>query len=655
MSETILIIDDDSSCRSVLKSILAPLGYAVKTATTVKAGWRAFRGSAVPIVLASFSLADDSVVGLIDRIRQADPNVEIVLMAQPKDLGDALRRLKHHVSQVIGRPVNPDELELALRGAARRIELFRQQADIRRQLEERIETERFLTVKQIVDKLSTFIGEIARNVEGGVKYFHEMPYFVAIHDRNSNVVAANRAYRTILGKPVGGKSWEVYAGASAQAEACPVGKTLQSGNAWESREVLAYRSGAHVPVIVHTAPIYNDDGDVELVLEVSAGTADVDKLRKELQTSQHRYEQLFDAVPCFVSVLDRQRRFTAINRLFKDEFGDRTGADFFDLFMIRKDVFDSSPIHLTYSDGRPHQGEMVLLTNAGKRFDMMVWTAPLATAAGKLLNVLMIFLDVTQIRDLQSNLASLGLMIGSISHSIKGVLTGLDAGVYLLDKGLGKNQREQIAEGLDVVKLMTDRIRHMIFDILFYAKERELKPERVEVAGLAQELSQIISPKLAGSDVHYVVEIPEECGQFEVDPVMLRSAVINVLENAVDACLDDCSGKDHTIRFRVLPSEDVVHFVVEDTGIGMNAEQLKKLFTIFFSTKGIRGTGLGLFITDKIIRQHGGAITVASTEGEGTRFCLQLPRRPSGLEKHSAESMGHSVERRALEGLSAED
>jgi len=626
MSETILIIEDDDANRRALKDILLPLGYGVKTAKSVKNLRRTFRSSGASIVLTSFKPENGEAEDLVDRLRQSDPTIEILVMAEAADLGEALRRLKHHVSQVIAKPVNPDELELALQSTARRIALTRGQADIRRQLEERIETERLLTVKQIVDKLSTFIGQIARDVEGGVKYFHEMPYFVSIHDRNSNVVAANRAYRTILGNPLGGKSWAVYADAAGPPETCPVDKTLQSGNAWEGREVLVYSSGAHVPVIVHTAPIYNDEGEVELVLEVSAGTADVDRLRQELHTSQHRYQQLFDAVPCFVSVLDRHQRFTAINRMFKDEFGERSGASFSDFFMVGEENYNTSPIHRTYLDSRPHQGEMALMTPGGKRFDMMVWTAPLATAAGKLLQVLVIFLDVTQIRALQSNLTSLGLMIGSISHSIKGVLTGLDAGVYLLDRGLGKNDQAQIGEGLDVVKLMTDRIRRMIFDILFYAKERELKLERVEVAGLAHETAQTIASKLAGSGVRYAIDIPEECGQFEVDPVMLRSALINVLENAVDACLDDGTQKDYVIRFQVLPSEDVVHFVVEDSGMGMSAEQLKKLFNIFFSTKGTKGTGLGLFITDRIIHQHGGAVTVASTQGKGSRFCLQVPR-----------------------------
>ena len=86
---------------------------------------------------------------------------------------------------------------------------------------------------------------------------------------------------------------------------------------------------------------------------------------------------------------------------------------------------------MTLKDGRSHHGEMALAGPGDRRYHMLAWTAPMATAAGKLVQVMLILLDITQIRELQSNLASLGLMIGSISHSIKGVLTGLDAGVYL--------------------------------------------------------------------------------------------------------------------------------------------------------------------------------------------------------------------------------
>jgi signal transduction histidine kinase len=257
---------------------------------------------------------------------------------------------------------------------------------------------------------------------------------------------------------------------------------------------------------------------------------------------------------------------------------------------------------------------------------MLVWTSPMTTAAGKLLQVLVIFLDITQIRELQSNLASLGLMIGSISHSIKGVLTGLDAGLYLLNKGLFKRDDAQVQSGLEIVRNMAERIRKMVMDILFCAKERELQRERVDIRAFVEDVVRSVQPLFRSKNVELVCELERDLGCFEVDPSMLRSAFINLLENAAEACAAEGSAKTYRTVFSTEANADVVGFLVEDNGIGMTPEQLKNLFTVFFSTKGSKGTGLGLFITDKIIRQHGGTITVDSAVGRGARFGIMIPR-----------------------------
>ena len=97
--------------------------------------------------------------------------------------------------------------------------------------------------------------------------------------------------------------------------------------------------------------------------------------------------------------------------------------------------------------------------------------------------------------ELQSHLSSLGLMIGSISHGIKGLLTGLDGGMYLLDSGFAKENRDQIKEGWEIVKLMIERIRKMILDILFYAKERDLRLERINIRNFIEEIAKEIEPQ----------------------------------------------------------------------------------------------------------------------------------------------------------------
>jgi len=228
--------------------------------------------------------------------------------------------------------------------------------------------------------------------------------------------------------------------------------------------------------------------------------------------------------------------------------------------------------------------------------------------------------------ELQSHLSSLGLMIGSISHGIKGLLTGLDGGMYLLDSGFAKENRDQIKEGWEVVKLMTERIRKMILDILFYAKERDLKWERVDALSFADEVAAVVESKIKKQGIEFAKDFSPKAGELEIDAGYVHSALINILENAVDACTRDESKKSHKIVFGVREHQDHIVFEVFDDGIGMDTDTRQKLFTPFFSSKGNKGTGLGLFISNKIIEQHGGRIHVKSTTGQGTLFRISIPK-----------------------------
>lgn len=632
MAKTILIVDGNNDRLKRLRRLVSGWGYPVLQAESGAEALDLVAAGPPPAMLVGSRLPDLDVDVLVRRIRRRFRDVEVVLIA---DEPWVIEELKHLAAGFILEPIQPSLLEVQLERAVERSALHRrlrkQPAEIARQAErrfsQRLETERFLVVKQIVDKLSTFIGRIAQDVQGGVRYFNEMPYLVAIHDRHGQVLAANRAYRMLLGRKVGDDSWSVYEGPAGTADGSPVHRAIQTASVQESREILRYRSGARVPVIVHTAPLYNNEGEVELVLEVSAGTQDVVQLRDELQSTQQRYQLLFDAVPCYVVGLDPNLRVTTANRLFTDEFGEKTGAAFREVFLVDDEAFAESPILKTLKEGKPRQGELALTGPNGRRYNMLVWTSPLTTRAGKLMQVLLILLDITQIRELQSNLASLGLMIGSISHSIKGVLTGLDAGLYLLSQGLAKRDDTQVQGGLEIVRSIAERIRKMVMDILFCAKERELRRERVDVRAFAEDVARTVRPLFDSKSVRLVCEFEPDLGVFEVDAGLLRSALINLMENAADACAAEGAAKSCRTVFGVEANADVVGFLVDDDGIGMTPEQLKSLFTVFFSTKGSKGTGLGLFITDKVIRQHGGTITVDSAVGRGARFGVMLPRR----------------------------
>jgi signal transduction histidine kinase len=229
--------------------------------------------------------------------------------------------------------------------------------------------------------------------------------------------------------------------------------------------------------------------------------------------------------------------------------------------------------------------------------------------------------------ELQSHLASLGLMIGSISHGIKGLLTGLDGGIYLLDSGFTKKNEVQIKEGWDVVKLTVERIRKMVTDILFYAKERDLRSERIDIRNFIEEIAKELIPKLKDQKIKLVDDFDANLGEFEIDVTYVHSALLNIIENATDACLRDKTKKSYKIIFGARKHKEKIIFEITDNGIGMDSETRDKIFTPFFSSKGTKGTGLGLFIANTIIEQHGGEINVKSNVGQGTVFQIKIPRK----------------------------
>lgn len=619
----ILVISPDPKCRSTITDTCSHMGLSTKFASDTKNGTMRIDQL-------------NPVVVLIDAHRYTDPGTrdtgpEWILITPDDRLIETMKRYRGHPIEVLSKPFHPLSLEMALNRALEKFSLrqrLRQRENELHRTEQLVETERLIVVRQIVDKISSFIGQIAANVEGGVRYFNDMPYFVSIHSRELKIVAASSTYKHHFGNRIGDRSWSIYRGDASSKETCPAGTTLSTGNVRTTPATVEYRSGARVPLLVHTAPVFNNDGEVELILEVAAGAREVRNLREELRSTQQRYQQLFDEVPCYVAVLDRQYRITALNRRFKKNFHAETGTDFFDVFSTWARSESRCPIRKTLADGKQHQSEMLLNTRDGRRHNMLIWTSPITTAAKKLIQIMVILADVTDLRRLQDNLSALGLMIGSISHGIKGVLTGLDAGLYLIDSGFYKDNPGQIEEGLEVAKLMQERMRKVIVDILYYARERKLNRSRTDVAQFACDVADQVEHKMLGANIKFICEFDSGLGNFTIDQGVMRSAMVSILENAVEACIDDESEKEHCIRFTASRSNHCIHFSIADNGKGMEQDEANKLFRLFYTTKGSRGTGLGLFLSQRIVREHGGNIDVASAPGQGTRFTVKLPEQP---------------------------
>lgn len=388
--------------------------------------------------------------------------------------------------------------------------------------------------------------------------------------------------------------------------------------------------GREFPVLVRTAPVSGTGGNIQLVLEIAVDLTEVEELREELRSTREKYRLLFAEAPCAITVQNQDMRITAANRRYHEDFGFLGVSLCRELFENRKQDPLACPVQQTFTDGQPRQIEDVLPGADGEPRNMLITTTPIRDAHGNITEVMELGTDITELRRLQDHLASLGLMLGSMSHGIKGMLTSLDGGLYRLQSGISKNDPERVTAGAEALSEIIHRVKSMVLDVLYYAKSRALDWCEADAEALARQVADTVAPRAEKAGVAYTVDIEAGMGCLEADVNALSSALVNVLENAVDACMAACAAdgsKDaHAVTFTVTGDDSHVVFEVADDGLGMDREMREKIFTLFFSSKGKKGTGLGLFIANQVVERHGGRIEVESEPRAGARFIITLPR-----------------------------
>jgi signal transduction histidine kinase/FixJ family two-component response regulator len=635
MNKKLLLVDDEEGIRKVLSISLTDIGYEVFTAENGEEALEIFRHENPPIVLTDIKMPGMDGIELLKKIKYENPDTEVIMITGHGDMDLAIKSLKYRAIDFVTKPINDDILEISLDRAREKIVMREKLRDYTKNLEalvqeksaRLIEIERQVAVGQAVEGLSSMLRNLAGDLEGGLTYFNEMPCFVSIHNPKLEIVAVNQLYKERLGDKVGRGSWEVFQGKTGTPSECPTAVTFKTGAGQRTKANIKYASGQGAPVIVHTAPIRNQSSDVELVVEISADITEVKRLQEELHQTQQRYQQLFDEVPCYISLQDRQFRLMATNRRFNDDFDVQLGAHCYEVYKHRDEPCPNCPVAKTFEDGRSHQAEMVVTPKSGAQRNVLIWTAPIRNASGEITRVMEMSTDITQIRELQDHLSSLGLKISSISHGIKSLLAGLDGGIYLVDSGMQKEDHNRVTEGWEAVKTIVNRIRKLVVNILFFAKERELVLEKTDIINFAYDVVASVEPKIKVENVTFEYDFDPAVGELHMDAGVVRLALINILENALDACVEDKAKNSHKIEFSVKPDNELIVFEIRDNGAGMDRETRESLFTLFFSSKGNKGTGLGLFIANKVIAQHDGMIRVDSTPNQGSCFKISIPKK----------------------------
>jgi len=335
-------------------------------------------------------------------------------------------------------------------------------------------------------------------------------------------------------------------------------------------------------------------------------------------------ELLFNEVPCYISVQDRDFHIIQANRRFIEAFGEPEGDFCWKVYKKRNDPCLVCPVARTFEDGTVHSSEEFVSNLKGEPICTLVQASPIADESGTVVAVMEVSTDITEIRRLQSKLTSVGELVTGLAHTVKGIVMGLDGGMYVVDSGFRHKKDEVVQKGWDMVHRNVERVSHLVLDILYYAKDREPEWGTVDLVKLCDEICDLYEKKLSDSEVLLVKSLPVTA-LIKGDARALHSLFLNLMENALDACKWDKNKAGHRIEVTIRPEEVAMLVTVADNGVGMDAESRSKVFTPFFSSKKASGTGLGLLIAHKVVQEHRGTIEVASEEGAGTVFTLRLP------------------------------
>ncbi len=226
-------------------------------------------------------------------------------------------------------------------------------------------------------------------------------------------------------------------------------------------------------------------------------------------------------------------------------------------------------------------------------------------------------------------LAAVGQTITALSHHIKNIMQGVRFGSDMVRAAMKDDDKDLLSKGWRLVERNQGRIDELILDMLSYSKEREPAIEPTDLNKLCEDVIEMVRGRATERGITLEWRAGPGVSAVPCDPDGIHRAVLNLVSNALDA-LEDRPGAKLGLQALLETDGAWAKVIVIDNGPGIPAEKVENIFKPFVSTKGSRGTGLGLPVSRKIVREHGGDILVQSVPEKGSKFSIRLPMKSAG-------------------------
>jgi len=248
----------------------------------------------------------------------------------------------------------------------------------------------------------------------------------------------------------------------------------------------------------------------------------------------------------------------------------------------------------------------------------------LLTAVGSEVGLALENLRLAESSRQAERLAAIGQAVAGLSHYVKNILQSMEAARHLIPAAIAEDNHGELLEAWGTLDRSIELISELALNMLSYSKRPGAHYQACDLNALVRQVIELVRQRASEQGAWLEARLDEAMPQATLDPGALHCALLNLLTNAVDA-----TGRGRVlVETQWVPTARRLEVRVTDSGPGVPPELRQRIFEAFFTTKGSRGTGLGLAVSRKLIEELGGSIAVESAPGHGATFTISLPQEP---------------------------
>jgi len=367
-----------------------------------------------------------------------------------------------------------------------------------------------------------------------------------------------------------------------------------------------------------------------VIQELKVANADLEANRWELMGSRNALRALFDNLPNSLYIIDQEYKLIAINKSRSQRSGrspkELVGDLCYRALFGRTTPCPECRVQETFQDAITTQRNERRWASTDESTEWDISTYPILSDDGGVTQVILSEQDVSERRRLEAiltqseKLAAVGQLAAGVAHEINNPLTAIIANAQILHRELPPDH--DLQESVDLIARAGARATQVVRNLLDFARKEEYHLGLTDLNDTVDRALELVQHEILARGIKLDFNADPKLPPILASQDHLQSVWLNLLLNAIDA-LDKTPGE---IVVATRRASDEIHVSVTDNGKGIPPERLTRIFEPFYTTKKAgRGTGLGLSVTHRIVKQHGGSIRVESQVGVGSTFTVVLP------------------------------